>query len=259
MIFDLHHPPGPGAILLGPLTGAAELAIASTGAADAIALINACLLPHADSPIKAGNAAMLTISDRDRLMAALYRRSFGGQISGSSACSGCEERFDFDFELDQLLGAVTPDDTPRADGKGWFTQGNMRFRLPTGADELAAQGLPAPDAANIIALRCAPDAPPDARTKIESEVARIAPLVDLTLQAPCPNCGTNNSMTFAAERYFLTALLGERRRLRREIHLLGATYHWPLREITALSRDDRRGFAAQIEQDRDMLRKAGAA
>lgn len=258
MIFDLQHPPGPGPIVLGPLTGAAELAVTGTGAMAAIALIDACLLVRDGGPLAAGDAALITTSDRDRLMAMLHRRTFGGRISGSAACGSCPERYDFDFELDQLLGAVVP--APgQPDAAGWFHDGDVRFRLPTGADEIAAQGLPADQAARIIALRCAPDAPAARRAGIEARVAEIAPLVDLTLQATCPNCGAANAMTFGAERYFLTALLGERRRLLHEIHLLGATYHWPLSEIAALTREDRRGFADQISRDRDAARKAGVA
>lgn len=258
MIFELHHPPGPGPLVLGALTGAAEMAVSAAGASDAIALIDALIQPRGGAPVAPGEAASMTVSDRDRLMATLYRLVYGGRISGVSQCHGCGERFDFDFELDALLGSIASEPAePEADG--WFRDGDARFRLPTGADELAAQGRAAAQAAGVIALRCAPDADAAARARIEARVARIAPLVDLTLRAACPQCGAENPMRFGAERYFLTALRNERPRLMREVHLLGATYHWPLDEILSLTREDRRALADQIARDRDAARKAGAA
>lgn len=258
MLFDLLHPPGPGPVLLGPLTGAAELGVAGTGAADAIGLIDRCLAAHPGSPVAPGEAARLSTSDRDRLMARLYQRSFGSKIEGVSVCHGCGARFDFDFHLDGLMEALIPDPA-EADPEGWYALGDNRFRLPQGVDELAALGLPSDQAAALIAERCAPKASDGARAEIEARVAEIAPLVDLTLDATCPECGAANPMAFGAERYFLTRLRNERHALMRDIHLLAATYHWPLDTITGLTREDRQALVAQIARDRDALRKAGAA
>lgn len=258
MQFTLLHPPGPGPLALGPLTGAAELAVVGTGAACATALIDRLLQPRPDAPLAPGQAALMTVSDRDRLMAQLHRATFGGRIAGTSRCGGCGRPFDFDFDLEALLGAVAPEPAD-ADPDGWFRDGATRFRLPTGADELAAEGRPAPQAAEVIALACVPAADPSARARAERRMARIAPLVELTLRAQCPECGTANPMQFAAQRYFLEALRAERPRLMREIHLLGACYHWRLADILGLARTDRRNLADQIALDRKAAQKAGAA
>ncbi len=231
------------------------MAVTETGAAQAIALIDAMAERWPD---RVQAAADLSVSDRDRLMAQIYARVFGGRISGTSECQGCAERFDFDFALDDLLASVEAEPA-RADADGWYIDGDTRFRLPTGRDELAAQGQPADRAAEVIALACAPKASAADRARIESRMARIAPLIDLSLQADCPECGTPNTMRFAAERYCLTALLRDRPRLMREVHRLGAAYHWPLSDILSLPRDDRRALAEQIAMDRDGARRAGAA
>lgn len=253
--FELNHPPGAGVLVLGALTGHAEMAVTGTGAADAIALIDAMALRW---PQAVARAADLTVSDRDRLMAAVYAAVFGRRIAGTSECVSCAERFDFDFALDDLIASVTAEPA-KADADGWYIDGDTRFRLPTGRDELAAQGRPADQAAEVIALACAPGAAAEDRARIERSMARIAPLIDLSLQAPCPECGTPNTMRFAAERYCLTAMLRDRHRLMREVHLLGAAYHWPLADILSLARDDRRALAQQIAIDREGGRRAGAA
>jgi hypothetical protein len=249
MIFDLHHPPGPGAVHLGPLTGAAELAVSGNGPVDAIAVLNACLLDLPGMSVGPGGAASLSTSDRDRLTAQLYRRLYGNEVSGMSTCNACAKKFDFDFTLDALLDTVAPEPAV-LDDAGWYLEGRTRFRLPTGADELAVVGLRAARAAEVIALRCAPDADPKDRARIEDRMARIAPLVDLTLAALCPECGHDNPMTFAVERYFLSRLMGERPRLMRQIHLIAATYHWSLAEITGLTRDLREQLVDQIGHER---------
>lgn len=249
MLFELHHPPGPGHVSLSPLTGRAELSVTGLGAKDAIALIDACLAPLPGMAVLPGGAVAISTSDRDRMMAALYAASFGEQITGNTLCTACEERFDFDFDLSTLLGALKPsDDTPDPDG--WYRVDDVNFRVPTGADELAAAGLDANRAAEVIALRCAPDAADDKRAVVEAHMGAVAPLIDLTLGATCPDCGHENPMAFRAERYMLTTILNQRHAVLRDIHQLAATYAWSFAEITDLPRDTRQALVAQIQRDR---------
>jgi hypothetical protein len=256
MLFDLHHPPGPGQALLAQMTGRAELAVTGTSARDAIALVDACLETLPGTVLAPGRAAEMSVSDRDRLMAALYRAIFGDRITGNALCARCDERFDFDFALGDLLGALSPSrDAP--DDEGWYHEGTVRFRVPTGVDELAAAGQGAARAADIIALRCAPDArDDDQRSAVEARMAEVAPLIDLTLNATCPDCDHSNPMAFRAERYLLTTLLNQRHAVLRDVHLLAAQYRWSFAEITGLPRDTRQALVAQVLRDNSARAKA---
>lgn len=258
MLVELHHPPGPGPILLGPLTGRAELAVTGTGADAAIALIEAMLQPRPGAAIGPGEAARLTTSDRDRVMARLQAQIYGPDIASTALCGGCGERFDFDFALSALEEqqervSAAPNDA------GWFEQDGVRFRLPTGEDELAAIGLDDAEAAQAIAARCIPDADAGARAVAEAQMAEIAPMLDMTLDAPCPDCGHGNPMRFGVERYFLSTILNERQALWRDIHWLASSYHWSLASILELPRESRQALVSNVIRSLETPKKVGVA
>lgn len=258
MFFELTHFPGPGTVHLGALTGRAEIAVSGTGALDGIRLVDALLQPQAGATLGPGEAARMSVADRDRLMALLQMRFFGHRIAGDSNCRVCGEKFVFDFDVRDLVKSVAPLQPVETDADGWITTDDgVRFRLPSGEDELAASGLDPSRAANVIAFRCVPDGSnSDVVAAVEQKAQKVAPLIDLTLNATCPECGTGNDLAFAAERYFLSALCSERRRLLREIHRIAISYGWSYDSIVDLDRTHRRELVSQIERDRDNTRRA---
>lgn len=260
MFFDLKHHPGPGQIMLGDLAGRTEISVSGTGAFDAIRLLDSLLADHPASILGPGDASKMSVSDRDRAMALLHMSVFGRRIAGDGKCTECDGRYDFDFDLGDLVAAIAPGENTVADEVGWIeTEEGIRFRLPTGDDEMAAAGLDAEAASNVIALRCvAAGAASEDLHRISEAAQRIAPLVDLTLDATCPECGTVNQLAFAAERYFLSSILRERRRLLREIHLIALTYGWSYDAIVDLPRAHRRELISQIDRDRDATLRARA-
>ena len=258
MFFQLVHFPGPGPIVLGDLTGRCEIAVTGSGAAEAIVIVNALLGEHPAAVLGPGNAARLSVSDRDRIMAQLQIAHYGSRIAGDSTCRKCEAKFDFDFDLHDLMAALAPPEPVMTDAAGWIEDGQgTRFRLPTGEDELAAVGLNPEAASNVIALRCLPEGTsPDQVPVIEEKAQKLAPLMDLTLDATCPECGTANPMAFAAERYFLSSIKAERRRLLREIHQIAMNYGWSYDAIVDLTRAHRRELVAQIDRDREAAHRS---
>src|SRR5262245_57263503 len=92
---------GPGAggrrwAKLRPLTGEDEMALdpADPGAANALL---GRLLADSNAATGAHCLSALSVTDRDRLLAALYRAEFGDRIDAVAACSHCHEEFEFNF------------------------------------------------------------------------------------------------------------------------------------------------------------------
>ncbi len=74
-------------------------------------------------------------------------------------------------------------------------------------------------------------------------------MLDLEVDAPCPECGHANTLHFGIQQMLLGALTGERPRLLGEVHVLARAYGWGLGDILGLPRVDRRAFVGLIERD----------
>src|SRR4051812_7854929 len=85
---------------LREITGADEAALEGRDTPAAIALLDRLLVDRPGATVRPGEAALLTITDRDLLLAAVYRASFGARIGSTVACAGCGAPFDLDFDLD---------------------------------------------------------------------------------------------------------------------------------------------------------------
>jgi hypothetical protein len=193
-------------------------------------------------------AEELAVPDRDRLLAAIYYREFGDRIESTITCGGCGKPFDFGFSLEGLrrhLGepAASADGTYRlADG--------ARFRLPTGADELAIESLPAERRERGLLERCMVGGMLADAAELEAALSGVAPLLSTELVAKCVECGTEQTLLFDIQSLLFLRLAHERRELARQVHLLASTYRWSREEILSLSRLERRAYSAMIESER---------
>ncbi len=243
-------------VWLGEPTGRSELAVAGTGTAEALRLLDAVLAAPAGATSGAAGgapaAASLAAPDRDRLLAGVYVACYGPRVATTVDCGACGEPFDLDFELPALVAALTPEERPAElrlpDGR--------RFRLPTGEDECAVAGLDPERAARELARRClAAGSDPDedggdgAAEALADRLAEVAPLIDLELEGRCPECGAGQPVHFDLQHYLLAALTAERGRLLGEVHRLAAAYGWSLGEILDLPRRHRRTLVELIEAD----------
>lgn len=220
---------------LRELTGADELLVQRDDTRTALGLLDAVLVPITGGWPAPGEAASLTTAERDRLLAELWIRTWGPSITGSPVCSQCATRFDMSFGLDELCAATWPEPPPVR-----ITSEGRRYRVPTGADELAVTALPTERAVALLATRCALDegSEADASTLAQAFEASV-PVLDLDLDARCPGCGYPSAVAFRLQSYLLTALRAERARLPTQIHTLATAYGWSVREILELPRSTR--------------------
>lgn len=239
------------------ITGRVELAVEGTSVIDALRLLDAVLLPLPGGAVGPGEAATLAAPDRDRLLAAVFTATYGPRVESTVTCESCGAPFDLEFSLDDYCrqadgeagaGSVTPA------GDGTFvTASGARFRFPTGADEIAAAGLPLPEAAAALMRAALPDtraasgaAAAGLAEEIQAGMAAVAPLLQGELAAVCPECEASQAIWFDIQHYLLASLLAEQPRLDREIHALATAYGWGLDEILDLPRRRRRALVALV-------------
>jgi hypothetical protein len=242
-----------GSVMLRNLCGGDEEAVGGTDTAAAIGLLDRLLVGAEGVALGPGEAHTLTASDRDRLLAEIYAAEFGNRIDCVLRCDACDNPFDIDFHLPDLLASL---DLPPADiaatRESILTLADgRRVRLPRGSDELALQGMSAESAEAALLARCVVEgeATPEDRAILDA-LEEAAPILDTELDATCPECGEAVQAHFDLQHYLLTAIMQEAPARVAEVHLVAATYGWSLREILELDRKRRRAFATAIERDR---------
>lgn len=241
------------------ITGVEEQAVAGTSTRDAIVLLDALVVSCSDGAVQDKGVGCLVSWDRERLLAAVYMRTYGNRVESTLKCGQCAEKFEMDFQLDALLKFLRPAD-PATLGvtcleNGAFISGEgIAFRLPTGDDECLVAGLDPEDARSVLLGRCIQnesEAPgfEQQMDSIQSTMESLSPLVDIELDARCPECGHEQVAHFDLQYYLLSSIRGERRRLMEEIHALASNYGWSLSEILSLPRSQRRMLAELVEAD----------
>jgi hypothetical protein len=245
----------PSPVLLAPLTGADEVALSmDAGPKAAIGLLRRLARQSDGSPLVIDT---LTVSQIDRLLAALYRTLYDDRAECRLRCKGCGEGYEFTLLLSDLIAAQHREavGSPDADGC-WALPDGRRVRAPTLADMAAAAGPEALLARVVVAGD--PCREPDAVTDF---LERAAPVLSLDLDAACPHCSRREAVRFDLAHYLSARLASERPFLIRETHLIASRYGWSLPEIMALGRADRRAFAGLIEAERTagqrIARRAG--
>lgn len=238
----------PGFLYLRDLRGDDEESIADADTWSAIGLLDRLLVDVPGTTVRPGEAATLTAADRDRALAALHVRELGDRVASTATCPGCGARFDLDFRLTELQATLAAEGGELVrDGDGAYTlPDGTRLRIPTGQDELEAAVAPAPEQALIERCRLAGAADPEA---IAAALERIAPLIDLELDAACAECGQVHSVRFDLQRFLLGRLVAERPQRAAEVHRLARSYGWSLSEILSLTRNQRREYVALIERE----------
>lgn len=241
---------------LHPLRGADEEAVTAVDTRAAITLLDRLLADVPGTGCRPGEAAALAASDRDRLLAAVYADAYGSRITGTVTCRTCAQAFDLSFTLDALLAhrdrEPPPDDAALSeedDPGAYRLPSGLRFRLPTGADELAVAALPADEQPAALLTRIAPEAGAEQASTVEEALEAVAPLLDLDLAATCPECSAEQTVPFDVQRYLLERLRGEWQARGAEIHRIASAYRWGLGPILDLTRRRRRDFVQLIEAE----------
>ncbi len=233
----------PLTLWLRPLTGADEMALAGTGTAVAMTLL--------DRLAEGADHAGLTVSQIDRALAGIYDTLYGSRAECRVACEACGETYEFTLDLPQIIAEQDADrpGPPDADG-AWTMEGVARVRAPKPADLV--------DDPDTLATRLTVEGGASAET-VGAFLETAAPVLTLDLAACCPQCATSAQVRFDLASYLTRRLDSERPFLVREAHLIASRYGWSHGEIMALTRDDRRAYAGLIEAERARLSRRQTA
>jgi len=250
----VEHGSAPGWAFLRELRGDDEEAVGATDSEAAIALLDRLLVGHAGSVVGPGRACELSISDRDRLLAAVQVAELGARIESTVRCGACEKPFDIDFDLVALMDTIrdaspSVSATREADGV-YRTADGRRFRLPRGIEERTVAALAPSDAERALLEACLLDRDASNDLGDLSETMRaIGPLLDAEIGATCAECGHSQTVRFDLQHYFLSELVDGRKQRAREVHRIAMAYRWSLSEILSLSRAQRRMHVDLIERE----------
>jgi hypothetical protein len=231
---------------LRELRGDDEESVFGTETVSAIALLDRLLVAVPGAAIGPGEAGELCAADRDRLLAAIYRAELGPRITASPRCAACDEPYDLEFELDELVATVDASPGDQRAEAGMVRVDDGVARVPTGLDELEASHADDPGA--VLAARCTVSGPIEPE-RLAAALAEAAPLLDLELDAVCPSCGHAAQLAFDIQDYLLGTLVEERARRAGEVHRLARSYGWSLTEIQSLPRARRKVFVDLAERE----------
>lgn len=250
--------------------------MAKRGAATQVSAILGCCVKRIGniSPVPLDIIRRLLVGDRQYLMLKLRELTFGARIQATVSCPwpNCDSRVDIDFnisdipikEMEHVLAVYHYD----------FAQGLSKasdtlpiwFRLPNGSDqEVLSSQLIENEAAALTHLlwRCIqrigecenPDMEQirglssPLRARIEQKMQSLAPDVELTMEAECPECHRNFTIPFDLQEFFFGELNTSRELLRREIHYLAYHYHWSEQDILSMSKDRRREYIEILAEE----------
>jgi hypothetical protein len=238
-------------VYLRELTGYDEL---SNG--PAAELIDALLVKRPDAAAQSGEAAKLTLTETDVVLAAIYRSLYGDEVDCHVACPACGTSYALSFTIADLWDAVTE---PKAldenllaqlDGpgeQGSYSLDNLKFRLPTGADLAEIAGLDAESAARALRTRCVLRQDPNCSDEmLDRAMALAGPVLDWDLDGVCPDCGAEQPVPFRIDEFLFAALWRESALLTREVHELARAYRWSRKEILEMPRSERRQHAGLV-------------
>ena len=242
--------------MLRPLTGRDELMLDPDMPSAGSRLVDRLLVAASGAAAGPGSLPQLSVSDRDRLLAGLYRAAFGAGIELVAACDQCSEKLEVAFTLDALLANQTPQqpaDIEGPDQEGFYRlASDIVFRPPMVADLDAVTHLPAEAAIAALLARCAPGAASEtAIDAVQQGMDAVAPVLDIDIATACPHCQQPQGVPFSLERHLIDLLAQERRYLTHEVHCLARAYGWALDDILDLSRDDRRTLVRLVAAERE--------
>jgi hypothetical protein len=181
----------------------------------------------------------LTVGDRDRALAALYRMLYGDDVRADARCVACGSRFEMRFRLGDLVADRRPDGRAR---DGVLTMGESILRVPRVRD----LGVTAPE--SLVERLVTAGPLPEIEAASEA-IDAADPALELDLTGNCPECGEVQSCGFSMTRFFSAALHQDLAALMSEVHLLATRYGWAFDAILSLTRSERRALHRLVVAD----------
>ena len=190
--------------------------------------------------------ASLTVGQRDGMLIALRRGTFGDALSGFAECGACGERLEF-----ALSARDFPPAAEVSEGEVDLDGARVRFRLPTSLALAAAAREGSEEAARRRILeRCAgldaASAGEATGRAIAEEMATIDAAADVSLRLECPACGHAWEVVFDVESFFFSEISARARRLLAEVHTLASAYGWAEADILGMSHARRQAYLDMV-------------
>lgn len=242
---------GVSQVELHPIRGEDELLVEDVSTRTALCFLERLIYRVSpENSLDTFRPSDIVTADRDRIFAELYRSIYGNNIESTITCQSCQSPFDLDFSLQSLLNHY-PLIKIGADDEDIFRIGEVaKFRLPTGADELMLAETSGTSPEDFLLSRCMIQGNvKEMGLQVQEKMAEIAPVLNLSMEAHCPDCGADQEVHFDIQTFFLSRLKQEYPQLLKEIHCLAANYHWSSEAILNLPRKLRKQYVALIESE----------
>lgn len=187
----------------------------------------------------------LSLGERDRLLLALRRHTFGNLLQGVTDCPSCKSDLTVDLDIDHLLSASPIDEKEFTTSIAGY---ELRFRPPNSEDLLAVLDSSPSDVHPFLTLAQrvlrairggtelpATALPPEVLNRATELIEASDPAAELRLTMQCPDCGSAVSIVFDIVSFFWSEISAHVRRLLAEVHILASAYGWSEQEILRLS------------------------
>ncbi|MEO8148095.1 MAG: hypothetical protein ABI723_10680 [Bacteroidia bacterium] len=243
--------PGAIGVNLRQLRGVDELSLDDIRTKSLLNLLQSLITPVSnEKTVNNLNAEQIVTADRDRILAALYISLYGSKVESTISCESCKQLFDLDFSLNDLVSHYESASTHNLEDGSFELEPGVRFRFPTGEDEMMINGFSQGEAEKVLLQRCLLEGDPETeKEKVELKMAEMAPVLNIEMEAHCPECNYTQQVRFDLQSFFLMKLKQERPRLINEIHRIASHYHWSQQVILDLPRSLRKQFVTLIESE----------
>ncbi|HEY6390957.1 MAG TPA: hypothetical protein VIX89_06755 [Bryobacteraceae bacterium] len=199
----------------------------------------------------------LPVADVEAALLMLRQITAGDVLRADVRCTaaGCGARVDLSFRVSEYLAHSIPrmpDNVAAAEGEGWYAlRGTeVRFRIPTLADQIAITGLPRAEAELARRTIRPADAAAANVRKAQQAMDIIAPCLSQPLQGICVECKQALSIHFDVYSFVLRELRRRAAQIYQDVHLIAQRYHWPESRILAMPSIRRQQYAGMILEER---------
>jgi hypothetical protein len=202
------------------------------------------LAVEAGFPESADRIADWPMGRRNRALAQLRCRWFGGAARGWTTCPQCAEKLEFALDVRALAETGEQELQAAVEVRG------RRFRLPTSRDLAAlVHETDASNAARLLLGRIGDGNSQEVRegdlsegdmsegdmAAVEEQLAAADPLAEVRLSFDCPNCEAQFEESVDLPTFLWAELEAYVRRLLVDVHRLASAYGWSEAEILGMS------------------------
>jgi hypothetical protein len=198
---------------------------------------------------------VLTLTDFEALLLALYRHLFGNAIEANAKCANqsCGQQVEISFQIDSFIKhhrardvrGLRPGSEP-----GWYAIAEgLEFCLPTVGDQLAVQAES--DPVDALRRRCVRAVEPTRNDlgRAERAMAAMAPLLSGSVEGHCPHCGTVVEAYFDVPAFVVHELRTQAMLIYEDVALLASRFHWSEQHILSMPATRRQHYCELLRQD----------